>query len=226
VALAAIAVLTLAVIAGALGLGLPGIRIVQAPSASSGPSTRPSGASPSGSGSLGSLSPSPSPSPTISGPPGTGMGLGDPIAVADVAAAVDIPIVLPTAPGIGSPETAWIRDGRPSFVWPASLALPATREPGVGLILSEFRGSLQPEYFQKVLNADTTLTPVAVGDVTGYWISGAPHEIVFIDPYGQVVFDSRRIVGDTLIWARGDVTYRLESGLDRAAAIALAESLR
>jgi hypothetical protein len=40
------------------------------------------------------------------------------------------------------------------------------------------------------------------------------------------VFDSRRIVGDTLLWARGGVTYRLESGLDRAAAIALAETLR
>jgi hypothetical protein len=221
VALAAVAVLAIAVVAGALGLGLPGIRIVQAPS----PTAPASGAAPSGSARP-SASPPPSPSPTISGPPGTGMGLGDPIAVADAASAVDIPIVFPTTPGIGSPATAWSIDGRLSFVWASSLALPATREPGVGLILAEFRGSVQPDYFQKILNADTTLTPVAVGDVTGYWISGAPHEIVFIDRYGQAVFDSRRIVGDTLIWARGDVTYRLESGLDRAAAIALAESLR
>jgi len=65
-----------------------------------------------------------------------------------------------------------------------------------------------------------------VDGVTGYWISGAPHEIVFVDEHGYPVFDSRRIVGDTLLWARGDVTYRLESGLDQAAAIALAHSLR
>jgi hypothetical protein len=221
VALAAVAVLAVAIVAGALGLGLPGIRIVQAPSA-----TAPaSGAAPSGSARP-SASPPLSASPTISGPPGTGMGLGDPIAVAAAPSAVDIPIVLPTAPGVGTPATAWIIDGRLSFVWASSLALPATREPGVGLILAEFRGSVQPDYFQKILDANTTLTPVPVGDVTGYWISGAPHEIVFIDRNGQVVFDSRRIVGDTLIWARGDVTYRLESGLDRAAAIALAESLR
>jgi hypothetical protein len=227
VALAAIAVLAVAVIAGALGLGLPGIRIIQAPTASPGASGgAPSGVAPSGSSAVQSASPPPGTSPTISGPPGTGMGLGDPIAVADASAAVDIPIALPTAPGVGPPITAWILDGRLSFVWPASRTLPPTREPGIGLILSEFRGSVEPDYFQKILDPDTTLTPVTVGDVTGYWISGAPHQIVFVDRYGQPVFDSRRIVGDTLLWARGDVTYRLESGLGRDAAIALAESLR
>jgi hypothetical protein len=224
-ALAAIAILAVAVIAGALGLGLPGIRIVQAPSASPGASgLAPSGVAPSGSP-AGSTAAPPA-SPTISGPPGTGMGLGDPIAVADASAAVDIPIALPTAAGVGPPVTAWILDGRLSFVWPTSRSLPPTREPGIGLILSEFRGSIEPEYFQKVLDPATTLTAVTVGDVTGYWISGAPHQIVFVDRYGQPVFDSRRIVGDTLLWARGDVTYRLESGLGREAAIALAESLR
>jgi len=226
VAIAAVAVLALAVIAGALGLGLPGIRIVQAPSASPGASgVAPSGVAPSGSPAVESGT-SPSRSPTISGPPGTDMGLGDPIAVADASAAVDIPIALPTAAGVGPPVAAWILDGRLSFVWPASRTLPPTQEPGIGLILSEFRGSIEPEYFQKILDPDTTVTPVTVRDVTGYWISGTPHQIVFVDRYGQPVFDSRRIVGDTLLWARGDVTYRLESGLGREAAIALAESLR
>jgi hypothetical protein len=218
--LALIAVIVVAAVAAALGLGLPGIRIVTAPSASAGAT----GAAPSGSPEAGASGSSASPG--VAGPPGTGMGLGDPIAVADASAAVDIPVVMPTAAGVGPPVTAWILDGRLTFVWPASPALPPTREPGIGLLLSEFRGSVKPEYFQKVIGPDTTLTPVTVGDVTGYWISGAPHEIVFVDRYGQPVFDSRRIVGDTLLWARGDVTYRLESGLDRAAAIALAGSLR
>ena len=62
--------------------------------------------------------------------------------------------------------------------------------------------------------------------MTGYWISGAPHELIFVDEAGQPVFDTRRIVGNTLLWARDGVTYRLESGLDRAAAIALAGTLR
>jgi hypothetical protein len=221
IALAAIALLAVVVVAGALGLGLPGIRIVQAPSASPGASSP----APSGSPLTQSTQPS-SAAPAASGPPGTGLGLGDPIALADASSAADIPVLLPTTPGVGSPVTAWLLDGRLTLVWPAGAALPPTRDPRIGLILSEFRGSVQPEYFQKILDPATTLTAVTVAGVTGYWISGAPHEIVFVDRYGQAVFDSRRIVGDTLLWARGDVTYRLESGLDQAAAIALAESLR
>ena len=225
-ALALVALVVLAAVAGAIGLGLPGIRIVPAPATSPGPSaTATTGA--------GSSSPSPSaspgpatPSPTIPGPPGSGLGLGDPIAMADAPAAVDIPIVLPSARGVGAPDAAWLLEGRLSFVWRSSATLPATQEPGIGLILSEFRGSIDPGFFEKILGQGTTIATVKVGGVSGYWISGAPHEIVFVDANGRPVFESRRSVGDTLLWARGDVTYRLESGLDEAAAIALAESLR
>jgi hypothetical protein len=218
--LALVAVIVVAAIAGAIGLGLPGIRIVTAPSASAGPT----GAAPNGSPQASASAPSAS--LTVAGPAGSGMGLGNPIAVADASTAAGIPLRLPTAAGVGAPVTAWILDGRLSLVWTTNRALPSTREPGIGLILSEFRGSLQPEYFQKVITPDTTITPVTVDGVTGYWISGAPHEVVFVDEHGQPIFDTRRIVGDTLLWARGDVTYRLESGLDRAGAIALAATLR
>jgi hypothetical protein len=222
IVLAVVAVVAVAAIAGAIGLGLPGIRIVPASSAlptngssaSPAPTTTGSSGAPLGSGPLGS------------GPLGSGLGLGDEIALADASRAADISLALPSAAGVGSPATAWLLDGRLSLVWPSSPALPATREPGIGLILAEFRGSINPGYFEKILEPGTIVEPAQVGDVTGYWISGTPHELVFVDPGGQPVFDSRRIVGDTLIWARGGVTYRLESGLDRAAAIALAETLR
>ena len=225
--LALLALLVLAAVAGAIGLGLPGIRIVQAPSGTA--------AAPGGSPTFGSPSRTPgtsaspvrgSPGATGAGPLGSGLGLGDPIPVADAASAVDIPVVVPSAPGVGGPVSAWLLDGRLSLVWPAGPGLPVTREPGIGLILAEFRGSVEPGYFEKIVGPDTTVEPVAVDGVIGYWISGAPHELVFVDAHGQAVFDSRRIVGDTLLWARGDVTFRLESGLDRAAAVALAETLR
>jgi hypothetical protein len=219
-ALALVAVVVVAAIAGALGLGLPGIRIVPAPSGSA--AVESATPAPGASGSPVETSAS----PTIASPLGASMGLGDPIAVGDAATSVDFPVLLPTAPGVGSPASAWLLAGRLSLVWPAGGTLPLTREPGVGLILSEFRGSVDPGYFQKVIGPDTKVTAVSVDEAVGYWISGAPHQIVFVDANGQPVFDSRRIVGDTLIWARGDVTYRLESGLDQAAAIALANSLR
>jgi len=153
------------------------------------------------------------------------MGLGLPIRVADAANAVDFPIAWPTSRALGSPVSAWLLDGRLSLVWPDGPDLPVTREPGIGAILSEFRGSLNEGYFQKVIGPGTTMTAVAVGRGTGYWISGAPHEIVFVDPSGMPVFDSRRIVGDTLLWASGGITYRLETALDLATAVTLAESL-
>lgn len=235
VALAAIAVLVFAAIAGALGLGLPGIRIVPAPRGSTGASSTAgpvSSASPvpsrsSGSPSAASSPPSPSSAPPImSGPPGAGMGLGDPLSVSGAAIAVDFPVRLPTATGIGQPAGAWLLDGRLSLVWPAAPALPPTGDPAIGLILSEFRGSLDPGYFEKILGPDTTVTTVRVDEVTGYWISGSPHEIVFVDPHGMPVFDSRRSVGDTLLWSRGEITYRLESNLGQEAAIVIAGSLR
>ena len=222
-ALALLAILVVAAIAGAIGLGLPGIRIVTAPRPSAlasstvlGPSARPSASSPTPA----------SPTATIAGPPGTGLGLGDPIPVADAAAVVDIPVSLPRVKGVGPPATAWLLDGRLTFVWPTGPGLPPTAAPGIGLLLSEFRGSLDPGYFLKIVDSGTILTTVTVDGVTGYWISGASHEIVYVDANGRPVFDSRRSVGDTLLWARGDVTYRLESGLGQAATVALAEAMR
>ena len=129
-------------------------------------------------------------------------------------------------PGLGAPATAWLVAGRLSVVWPASPTLPALTEPGVGLLLSQFRGSLEPGYFEKVLDQGTTIETVRVDGVTGWWISGAPHEIVYVDERGDPVFDSRRSVGDTLLWARGDVTYRIESALGRDATVVLAATLR
>jgi hypothetical protein len=217
--LAIVAVVAIAALAAALGLGLPGIRFVTAPT----PSATGHGASPVASP---TRSPTSIPSPTIPGPPGTGLGLGDPIPVADASGAVDFPVVRPPAETVGAPVSAWLLAGRLSLVWASGPGLPAMDEPGVGLILTEFRGSIDAGYLQKVIDQGTTITPVTVGGAAGFWITGQRHELVLVDPSGQPVFDSRRSVGDTLIWARGDVTYRLETALGRADGIALAESLR
>jgi hypothetical protein len=104
--------------------------------------------------------------------------------------------------------------------------LPADPDYGVGLLLSEFRGHVDDGYYQKTLSSSAQVTPVTVNGHSGYWISGAPHFFYYVDPSGKAVDDTHRIVGDTLIWSDGEVTYRLESQLPMAAAIRLAESLR
>jgi hypothetical protein len=104
--------------------------------------------------------------------------------------------------------------------------MPDTEEPGVGLLLTELRGSVDKDFFGKMIGGGTMLTPVTVDGSTGYWIAGALHDFFYLDANGQVVVDGRRVVGDTLIWTRGSITFRLETSLGREAAIRIAETIR
>jgi len=216
--LALVALLVLAAVAGAVGLGLPGLRIIfgnlASPSSISSPSST---ASPAPSG--------PAPSATIQ-PLGGSLGLGDALPFADVEREAGFDILLPTEPPIGPPDVSYLNGHRVALVWASRPELPATNTLGIGLVLNEFRGTVDQGYYQKALGGQTTVTPVTVGGTRGYWITGSPHFIFYIDPQGQVVTDESRVVGDVLVWASADVTYRLETSLDMAAAIKLAESLR
>jgi hypothetical protein len=135
-------------------------------------------------------------------------------------------VLLPTDPDLGPPDASFLNEHRVALVWASRTGLPETESPGVGLVLSEFRGHVDEGFFQKILGQDTTLTRVTVDGSAGYWISGAPHFFMYVDPQGEVVNDDHRIVGDVLLWTKGDVTYRLETSLGMTAAIRLAESLR
>jgi hypothetical protein len=211
-ALALIAVALIAAIAGAIGLGLPGIRVI--PGGSGAPVV------PSGSAGI------PARSPSAGAPLGAELGLGAAVDPADVGSAVDFPVALPGDPATGAPAAAWLLDRRLTLVWPAGPTLPALPRSTVGLLLTELRGSINPGHFEKILNPRTRIEPVTVAGTTGWWISGEPHGIVYVRPGGQPEFDSRRIVGDTLLWVKDGITYRLETSLGREAAIRIAESLR
>jgi hypothetical protein len=220
--LAVVALGVLAAIAGAIGFGVPGIRIIfTAPTPS--PSASPQASSP------GSLSPSPSSPATVApsaGPLGSDLDLGFLTTPSEASSMGGFPVALPTSSSIGAPDTTWFTEGRVTFAWRTQPGLPETRAAGVGLLLTEFRGSVNEEFFQKMIGPGSTVTPVMIGDVAGWWISGEPHEIVYLDPQGEIIADTRRVAGDTLLWTRGDLTFRLETSLDRGAAIALAETIR
>jgi len=220
--LAVVALGVLAAIAGAIGFGVPGIRIIF-----TGPTPSPS-ASPQAS-SPGAFSPSPPPSPTVApsaGPLGSGLDLGFLTTPSEASSMGGFPLALPASSSLGAPDTTWFTEGRVTFAWRTQPGLPETRAAGVGLLLTEFRGSVNQEFFEKMIGPGSTITPVMIGDVAGWWISGEPHEIVYLDPQGEIIADSRRVAGDTLLWTRGDLTFRMETSLDRGAAIALAETIR
>jgi hypothetical protein len=155
--------------------------------------------------------------------------LGTPVSLAQAearAAAAGWSLAAPT--GAGDPARAFV--GRPAgavnLVWAPAAQRPEIADAGIGLLLTAMRGTTDAGGMSKQATVGTTVQLVRVGDDAAYWIEGEPHEVVMTDRNGDVVHDSARLAGNTLIWTDGDVTYRLESALDRGQAIDLASTLR
>lgn len=207
---ALIALLALAAIVGAVGLGLPGLRLILAvPSASPPPS----------------VAPSRTPSP---GPIGSSLSLGELLALDEVEALTGIPVRLPTDPAIGPPDAVYVdrvKGHQVALVWAASETLPETREPGIGLVVMRFEGSVDDGFRQKLVGQGVTVEPVTVEGRRGYWVSGEAHFFFYVGKAGGIIDDSRRWVDDALAWSDGELTYRVESALGRDATIDLAASL-
>lgn len=209
--LALTALLALAAIAGAVGLGLPGLGLILGEP----PATPPP-----------SVAPGRTPTP---GPLGSTLGLGEPVEVDDVEALTGLPLPLPSDPVIGPPDAVYVdrfRGRQIAAVWADSDALPETREPGIGLILMRFDGTVDEGFRQKIIGEGVTIETVSVDGRRGFWISGRAHFFFYRDGDGNIVDDGRRWVDDALIWSDGSTTYRLETSLGRDAAIRLAESLQ
>jgi len=155
------------------------------------------------------------------------LDLGSPIAVDEGAARIGVPAPVPTA--LGPPAAAYFGSppstGRLSVVWRPSASLPPTRIPEVGALLTVFRASVDEGFFLKVLDPETTYERVTVGGQPAAWLAGEPHTFLYQTADGQVQEETLRLAGNTLIWTAGPFTYRLESALDRDAAIALAETV-
>jgi hypothetical protein len=218
--LALLVLLGLAIVAGAAVLGLPGLRLtLGGPPASVLPAATPAG--PTGAG-------TPTPSPTLPPIAGRRLALGRQVALEEVEAETGAPVRLPSDERLGPPDSVWVDPGKGdqvAYVWKSSGELPETLEPGVGLVLMRFQGRDDQEFYEKAINSGTTVERVTVGGHDGYWIAGDPHFFFYTTADGSFVQDTRRWVGDALIWNDGTATYRIESGLGRDATIAIAESI-
>jgi hypothetical protein len=176
--------------------------------------------------------------PPPSTPVGTALKLGRPVTLTEAQASVDYPLLLPTAADIASPQEIYVSgegaDAMISFVYPAAPGLPAANESGAGALLTQFAGRTERSLIEKGLQGpsgsgepETLLEAVTVRGEPGFWISGAPHAVFFVcaGP-GECRQEPYRLAGDVLLWQHDGVTLRLESGLSRDAALAIAESVR
>ncbi|MDI3338996.1 MAG: hypothetical protein QJR03_12780 [Sphaerobacter sp.] len=166
-------------------------------------------------------------------PPPTGaaaLRLGTRTTLAEAQARVPFRILVPEAPGLGEPDEVYLdtRAAEPllSLVWTPRAGLPEARTTGVGLLLTEFRGSVDEPLLKKSSGPDTRVTPVDVSGAPGYWLEGGSHTLMYRGPDGEVRTAEARLAGNTLIWERDGLTLRLESALTRDAALAIAEATR
>lgn len=216
VVLALAALLALAVVAGAVGLGLPGLRFIFGgpTSPTPAPTVRPGA--------------SPTPTPTIPDVPGGNMGLGKHVRLDEVEGLTGIPVRLPADPRLGEPDAVWVdafRGNQVAYVWTPGAGLPETIERGVGLILMRFDGTTDPGFYEKMLGTGTQLEMIEVNGHDGYWITGEPHFFYYVRSGERFVEENRRWVGDALVWSDGTTTFRIESSLGRDATLAIAESI-
>ncbi len=177
-----------------------------------------------------------SPAPSTATRPATSqsvsvrLSLGQPLSLAEARARVAFPLLTPALPELGPPDEVYLAvppiDGQVSLVWRARADFPPAAETGVGLLLTEFRGRLEPQYWQKTLGPNTRIEYPTVNGATGFWIAGGPHQFSYTDASGQIRWETTRLAGNVLLWEQGGVTFRLEGARTEAEALRVAATLR
>lgn len=171
------------------------------------------------------------PTPSAS-PVGNALLLGHRVTLEEAKVAVPFTLKVPTLPGLGEPDEVYVRtlpDRQPmvSFLYYPSDILPNTAETGAGALLMQFETETDAEYLTKEIAGGYMIDTTVNGD-TGYFASGPSNLIIAPDPSQSSCCgpSTSRPSGNVLIWSHGDVTYRLESGLDAPDSVKIAESLQ
>jgi hypothetical protein len=181
------------------------------------------------------VSPTPS-APTATSPDlGTLLSLGERVTLAEARRGVPFPVRLPTLLGLGTragdPDEVYLDDepegGRVTAVYRARPpGLPRATATNVGLLITQFRAGLDEDFIVKEAGPGTRVERVSVDGAPGYWVEGEPHTIVYVDENGSNFPDSVRLAGNTLLWERRGITFRLEADIDRQQALRIAASFQ
>jgi hypothetical protein len=131
--------------------------------------------------------------------------------LAQAQAAVDFPIGVPDV--LGEPGTVIVSDG--------GRVVSLLYDGATPIRLDEFDGTLDPTFVKITL---VEARHVDLGHAEGLWVP-EPHEVIYQDEDGQVLEETARLSGQTLIWETPEgVTMRLEGDLTLAEAARIASS--
>ena len=156
------------------------------------------------------------------------LDLGSPVPLTDVLA-LDAPrVLLPAA--LPPPDGAFelgVDDRRiVSLAWRASPGDPVLDGSDTFLTLMAVPGTTEEPLIAKAAGPDTRLEPIEVNGDRGWWITGAPHEIMIERPDGDIGVLRAAVVGDTLVFSRNGTLYRMDSALGKDATLEIARSLQ
>jgi hypothetical protein len=102
---------------------------------------------------------------------------------------------------------------------------PAIGDSGVAILITEFRGDLAPEFFEKFAGPNTTIEQLQVGGDPGYWLAGSPHAVGYHEQNGSIQTDDLRLATNTLLWQHGNLLVRIEGMLSKEQALTIALSM-
>jgi hypothetical protein len=136
--------------------------------------------------------------------------------------------LVPSDPG--APGAVYVRRSAPggelSLTYAPRPGLPRARSTNLGLLVTEFRGDLSPEYAGKIASQATAVERLHVDGEPAIWVAGAPHFFFYRTPDGRFVDRRLRIAQNVLLLQRGRLLVRLEGAMGRDRALAIARSLR
>jgi hypothetical protein len=124
---------------------------------------------------------------------------------------------------LGAPDAVYRTDGVEWLVYLPRPELPEVLDTGVGAVIARIEGEA---LIEKVVDPTTTSrADVTVGGLPAVWLEGGPHDVLVRHESDGVVERRGRLAGQTLLWVDGAYTYRIESGLDLDAVVAIADSM-
>jgi hypothetical protein len=152
------------------------------------------------------------------------LDLGEEVSLRQVQDQVDFRLLEPQA----SPDRVYVNPGiaggQVTFIYLARPGLPQRLIKGVGMLITEFAGSVDEVTIEKIVSSGGKVEPVRVEGAPGYWIRGA-HLLEYVDKGGDYRPQTLRVSSSALIWQRGRVSLRIESGLTKSQALRIARTM-
>jgi len=172
----------------------------------------------------------PTPSPLASGSLGSQLGLGRPVTLAEAQRDVTWHITVPGQ--LGPPDAVYYQAppegpalGEVSLVYGTRPGIAVAGQTGVAVLITEARGTIDQNFFGKMLGSSATLEQVTVNGSEAFWISGPLNVFFFIDADGNFRNETMRPAANTLIFDDHGTVVRIEGSFTKDQAIKIAASM-